>query len=103
MLAKNLSNSDTYAVIFHSPHYLVIALALSMNVRSMSTNAFFPKMPYNAIYSWLTLRESEWTLQPYQHAYLRMGKRVATARVNAQRAGLWHANHPAPINLMRGR
>jgi biofilm PGA synthesis N-glycosyltransferase PgaC len=35
-------------------------------------------------------------LQSYQHACLRMGKRAATARVDAERACLWHASHPAP-------
>ncbi len=35
-------------------------------------------------------------LRSYQHACLRMGKRAATARVNAERAQLWHENHPAP-------
>jgi biofilm PGA synthesis N-glycosyltransferase PgaC len=35
-------------------------------------------------------------LQSYQHACLRMGKRAATARVEAERARLWHANHPPP-------
>jgi poly-beta-1,6-N-acetyl-D-glucosamine synthase len=35
-------------------------------------------------------------LRSYQHACLRMGKRAATARVNAERAQLWHATHPAP-------
>jgi biofilm PGA synthesis N-glycosyltransferase PgaC len=30
-------------------------------------------------------------LRSYQHACLRMGKRAATARVNAERAQLWHA------------
>ncbi len=37
-------------------------------------------------------------LRAYQHACLRIGKRAATARVNAERAHLWHANHrlPAP-------
>jgi poly-beta-1,6-N-acetyl-D-glucosamine synthase len=34
-------------------------------------------------------------LRSYQHACLRLGKRAATNRVNAERAGLWHANHPA--------
>jgi exopolysaccharide biosynthesis WecB/TagA/CpsF family protein len=33
-------------------------------------------------------------LRSYQHACLRMGKRAATARVDAERADLWHANHP---------
>jgi glycosyltransferase involved in cell wall biosynthesis len=32
-------------------------------------------------------------LRRYQYACLRMGKRAATARVNAERAHLWHANH----------
>jgi poly-beta-1,6-N-acetyl-D-glucosamine synthase len=32
-------------------------------------------------------------LRSYQHACLRMGKRTATARVNAERSGLWHAKH----------
>jgi poly-beta-1,6-N-acetyl-D-glucosamine synthase len=39
-------------------------------------------------------------LRSYQHACLRMGKRAATARVNAQQAHLWHATHlmpPSPI------
>ena len=34
-------------------------------------------------------------LRSYQHACLRMGKRAATARVDAERAQLWHASHPA--------
>lgn len=34
-------------------------------------------------------------LQSYQHACLRIGKRAATARVDAERAHLWHAKHPA--------
>jgi hypothetical protein len=33
-------------------------------------------------------------LRSYQHACLRLGKRAATARVNAERAHLWHASHP---------
>src|ERR1700712_3996540 len=33
-------------------------------------------------------------LRSYQHACLRMGKSAATARVNAERAHLWHENHP---------
>ena len=35
-------------------------------------------------------------LRSYQHTCLRMGKRAATARVNAERAQLWHANHSVP-------
>jgi glycosyltransferase involved in cell wall biosynthesis len=35
-------------------------------------------------------------LRSYQHACLRMGKRAAAARVEAERAHLWHASHPAP-------
>jgi poly-beta-1,6-N-acetyl-D-glucosamine synthase len=35
-------------------------------------------------------------LRSYQHACLRVGKRGATARIDAERAGLWHATHPAP-------
>src|SRR5262249_19522614 len=35
-------------------------------------------------------------LRSYQHACLRMGKRAATARLNEERAHLWHASHPAP-------
>ena len=35
-------------------------------------------------------------LRSYQHACLRMGKRAATARINAERAQLWRATHPAP-------
>jgi biofilm PGA synthesis N-glycosyltransferase PgaC len=34
-------------------------------------------------------------LRSYQHACLRMGKRAATARINAQGAQLWRASHPA--------
>jgi len=34
-------------------------------------------------------------LRSYQHTCLRMGKRAATARVNAEQAHLWHANHPS--------
>jgi poly-beta-1,6-N-acetyl-D-glucosamine synthase len=34
-------------------------------------------------------------LRSYQRACLRMGKRAATARVDAERAQLWHANHSA--------
>lgn len=34
-------------------------------------------------------------LRSYQHACLRMGKRAATARVEAERAHRWHASHPA--------
>ena len=33
-------------------------------------------------------------LRSYQLACLRMGKRAATARVNAERAQLWRASHP---------
>ena len=32
-------------------------------------------------------------LRSYQHTCLRMGKRAATARVNAEQAYLWHASH----------
>jgi hypothetical protein len=35
-------------------------------------------------------------LRAYQHACLRLGKRAATARINAERASLWHEQHPAP-------
>ncbi|MCO5131923.1 MAG: WecB/TagA/CpsF family glycosyltransferase [Xanthobacteraceae bacterium] len=34
-------------------------------------------------------------LRSYQHACLRMGKRAATARVNAERSYVWQKNHPA--------
>jgi poly-beta-1,6-N-acetyl-D-glucosamine synthase len=37
-------------------------------------------------------------LRSYQHACLHMGKRAATARINAERASLWRANHPAPTS-----
>ena len=33
-------------------------------------------------------------LRSYQHACLRMGKRAATARIDAERAYLWHASRP---------
>ena len=32
-------------------------------------------------------------LRSYQHACLRLGKQAATARVNAERANIWHASH----------
>jgi biofilm PGA synthesis N-glycosyltransferase PgaC len=35
-------------------------------------------------------------LRSYQYDCLRMGKRAAAARASAERAQLWHANHPAP-------
>jgi glycosyltransferase involved in cell wall biosynthesis len=35
-------------------------------------------------------------LRSYQHTCLRRGKRAATAKVNAERAHLWHATHLAP-------
>ena len=38
-------------------------------------------------------------LRRYQHASLRMGKRAATERVNAERAYLWHSSHSAPHAL----
>ncbi|MGJ5081019.1 glycosyltransferase family 2 protein [Bradyrhizobium sp. HKCCYLS3013] len=34
-------------------------------------------------------------LRAYQHACLRLGKRAATARINAERAQLWRASHAA--------
>jgi biofilm PGA synthesis N-glycosyltransferase PgaC len=34
-------------------------------------------------------------LRSYQHACLRIGKRAATARVEAERARVWRASHPA--------
>ena len=34
-------------------------------------------------------------LRSYQYACLRMGKGAATARVDAERAPLWHARHAA--------
>jgi poly-beta-1,6-N-acetyl-D-glucosamine synthase len=34
-------------------------------------------------------------LRSYQHSCLRVGKRAATARINAERALLWRASHPA--------
>ena len=42
-------------------------------------------------------------LRSYQHACLRMGKRAATARINSERASLWHASHPAPTSFERWR
>ncbi len=33
-------------------------------------------------------------LQSYQHACLRVGKRAATARFDAEQARVWHASHP---------
>jgi len=35
-------------------------------------------------------------LRSYQYACLRMGKRAATARADAERAHLWHASHSHP-------
>ena len=34
-------------------------------------------------------------LRSYQHACLLKGKRAATAHINAERAHIWHKNHPA--------
>ena len=34
-------------------------------------------------------------LRSYQHACLRMGKRAATTRINAERAEFWRVSHPA--------
>jgi glycosyltransferase involved in cell wall biosynthesis len=34
-------------------------------------------------------------LRSYQHACLRMGKRAAIARINAERSQVWRAGHPA--------
>jgi poly-beta-1,6-N-acetyl-D-glucosamine synthase len=34
-------------------------------------------------------------LRSYQHACLRLGKRAATARINAEQAQVWRASHPA--------
>jgi hypothetical protein len=33
-------------------------------------------------------------LRAYQKACLRLGKRAATARINAERAQFWHSSHP---------
>jgi hypothetical protein len=38
-------------------------------------------------------------LRSYQKACLRLGKRAATARINAERAQLWHANRPVQESL----
>src|SRR3954471_362976 len=35
-------------------------------------------------------------VRSYQHTCLYLGKRAATARVEAERAHLWHQRHPAP-------
>jgi poly-beta-1,6-N-acetyl-D-glucosamine synthase len=35
-------------------------------------------------------------LRSYQHTCLRIGKRAATARIDAERARIWSAGHPAP-------
>jgi poly-beta-1,6-N-acetyl-D-glucosamine synthase len=35
-------------------------------------------------------------LRAYQYACLRLGKRAATARFDAERAPIWHASHPSP-------
>jgi biofilm PGA synthesis N-glycosyltransferase PgaC len=40
-------------------------------------------------------------LQSYQHACLLLGKRAATARVDTERACLWHASHPARVLTRR--
>ena len=33
-------------------------------------------------------------LRSYQHSCLRLGKRTATAQINAEQSQLWHSNHP---------
>ncbi len=35
-------------------------------------------------------------LRTFQHACLRMGKKAATLRTEAERAHFWHSNHPSP-------
>jgi poly-beta-1,6-N-acetyl-D-glucosamine synthase len=37
-------------------------------------------------------------LRSYQHACLRLGKRAATAQVDAERAHLWRGSHPASVS-----
>jgi len=74
-------------VIYHLPAYPVFIGSVAMlwgYLRSSLTG--LPR------YDDLEFRRF---LRSYQHASLRMGKRAATARVNAERAPLWRASHPA--------
>jgi len=74
-------------VIYHLPAYPVFIGSVAMlwgYLRSSLTG--LPR------YDDLEFRRF---LRSYQHASLRMGKRAATARVNAERAQLWRASHPA--------
>jgi biofilm PGA synthesis N-glycosyltransferase PgaC len=58
-------------------------------------------MLWGYFWSWLKGRpryddlEFRHFLRSYQHTCLRLGKRAATARVNAERAELWYARHQA--------
>ena len=59
-------------------------------------------MPWGYLTSWLKGipryydLEFRRFLRSYQHTCLRIGKRAATARVDAERARLWCAGHPTP-------
>ena len=80
------------AVIYHLPAYP--ALIGSVGMLWGYVRSWLKDLPR---YDDLEFRRF---LRSYQHACLRIGKRAATARINAERAPLWHANHPAPYVMM---
>ena len=63
-----------------------------MSARVRHEGLFFQRDSPTGRYEDLEFRSF---LRSYQHACLRMGKRAATAQVDAERAHLWHASHPA--------
>jgi len=82
-----------------SPVYLAAAAIHRLRAHPMLIGSL--AMAWGYFGSWLRGlpryedREFRRFLRSYQHACLRMGKRAATARADAERARLWYANHPA--------
>jgi poly-beta-1,6-N-acetyl-D-glucosamine synthase len=74
-------------VIYHLPAYPVFIGSVAMLWGYL--RSWLKRLPR---YDDLEFRRF---LRSYQHACLRVGKRAATARINAERAQLWHANHSA--------
>jgi glycosyltransferase involved in cell wall biosynthesis len=78
-------------VIYHLPAYPVLIGSLAMLWGYL--RSWLKGLPR---YDDLEFRRF---LRSYQHACLRMGKQAATDRVNAERAPLWRASHPAPESI----
>jgi poly-beta-1,6-N-acetyl-D-glucosamine synthase len=74
-------------VIYHLPAYPVFIGSVAMLWGYL--RSWLKRLPR---YDDLEFRRF---LRSYQHACLRVGKRAATARINAERAQLWRASHPA--------